>query len=65
MRLKNLFKDLEYVGEAAGDRLSYAVFRGPNRGPQRTPGFCGCRGGIPILDSWGGSGAHLKSTRLS
>jgi hypothetical protein len=29
MRLKNLFKDLEYVGEAAGDRLSYAVFRGP------------------------------------
>ena len=30
MRLKNLFKDLEYVGEAAGDRLSYAVFRGPS-----------------------------------
>lgn len=29
MRLKSLFKDLEYVGEAEGDRLSYAVFRGP------------------------------------
>src|SRR5262245_9372990 len=30
MRLKSLFKDLEYVGEAEGDRLSYAVFRGPD-----------------------------------
>ena len=29
MRLKSLFKDLEYIGEAEGDRLSYAVFRGP------------------------------------
>src|SRR5262249_11359164 len=30
MRLTSLFRDLEYVGEAKGDRLSYAVFRGPN-----------------------------------
>jgi 2-phospho-L-lactate guanylyltransferase (CobY/MobA/RfbA family) len=30
MRLTSLFKDLEYVGEAEGDRLSYAVFRGPD-----------------------------------
>jgi hypothetical protein len=30
MRLKSLFNNLEYVGEAEGDRLSYAVFRGPD-----------------------------------
>ena len=48
MRLKNLFKDLEYIGEAAGDRLSYAVFRGPRPGSPTSAGVAVVGVDLPI-----------------